>query len=245
MKGLLLMSFVEFLRSDVFEAYWITALIAYLLGSLNFAIIFSWLFERTDVRNYGSGNAGATNVLRSVGLVPGILTIIFDFAKGLSSMLLSQSILVAVCGDESPYTAEKSICFCVAGLFALIGHIFPVFFKFRGGKGMMTLAGIIIILSPLRFLMILTVFFIGFGLTRTVSIGSCACGVFYPAITLLELYFFRYRVDPVTYNREYLITQTVLALVFGITVLITHRQNIKRIINGTEPKTTIKKKTTA
>ena len=237
------MSMIEFFKSDVFDAYWITALVSYLLGSLSFAIIFSWLFERKDVRNYGSGNAGATNVLRSVGLIPGILTFIFDFAKGLSSMLLSQVILEAVCGTDQPYTAEKSIAFCIAGLFALLGHIFPIFFKFRGGKGIMTLAGIIIILSPLRFLMILAVFLIGFGLTKTVSIGSCACGIFYPIITFLELYFLRYRVDPVTYNKEYLIIQTVVAVIFGITVLITHRGNIKRILNGTEPKTTIKRKT--
>jgi len=232
---------INFFKSDAFDAYWITAIVSYLLGSLSFAVIFSWIFERKDVRNFGSGNAGATNVLRSIGLLPGICTFIFDFGKGLAAMLISQVILKAVCGAEQPFTAEKSICFCVAGLFALLGHIFPIFFGFRGGKGIMTLAGIIIILSPLRFALILTVFLIGFGLTKTVSIGSCACGIFYPVITFLELYFLRYRVDPVTYNKEYMLIQTIVAVVFGITVLITHRGNIKRILNGTEPKMTIKK----
>lgn len=238
------MNVFEFLRSGVFEAYWISAVVAYLLGSLSFAVIFSWLFEKTDVRNYGSGNAGATNVFRSVGFWPGLLTFVLDFAKGAAAMALSTVIFNITCGKEA-YVAERSICFCIAGLFALLGHLYPLYFGFRGGKGVMTMAGIMLILSPLRLLLTLSVFIIAFAFTRTVSIGSCACALAYPVITFFELFFRYHKQQPDVYDTKYLVTQTIMAVVFGAIILLKHRSNIKRIINGTEPKMVIKKNKTA
>ena len=235
------MNIIEFLKSSVFEAYWISALVAYLLGSLSFAVIFSWLFEKKDVRDFGSGNAGATNVFRSVGFWPGLLTFVLDFAKGAAAMALSTVIFNIACGKEA-YVAERSICFCVAGLFALLGHLYPVYFGFRGGKGVMTMAGIMLIISPIRLLCSVLVFAIGFGTTRIVSVGSCACGIAYPIITFLDLYFRFHKQQPEVYDAKYLITQTAMAVVFGGIILFKHKSNIKRILNGTEPKSTIKKK---
>lgn len=234
------MNIIEFFRSSVFEAYWYSALVAYLLGSLSFAVIFSWLFEKKDVRNFGSGNAGATNVFRSVGFWPGLLTFVLDFAKGAAAMALSTVIFDVVCGTEA-YVAERSICFCIAGLFALLGHLYPVYFGFRGGKGVMTMAGIMVILSPLRLLCTLAVFIIAFAFTRTVSIGSCACALAYPVITFLELFFRFHKQQPDVYDTKYLIVQTAMAVVFGAIILLKHGSNIKRILNGTEPKMTIRK----
>lgn len=234
------MNIIEFLKSNVFEAYWISALVAYMLGSLSFAVIFSWLFEKTDVRNYGSGNAGATNVFRSVGFWPGLLTFVLDFAKGAAAMALSTVIFNIACGKEA-FVAERSICFCIAGLFALLGHLYPVYFGFRGGKGVMTMAGIMLIISPLRLLCSVMVFVIAFGITRIVSVGSCACGIAYPILTFLELYFRYHKQQPDVYDTKYLITQTAMAVVFGGIILFKHKSNIKRILNGTEPKSTIKK----
>ena len=234
------MGLTDFLKSDIFEAYWITALVAYMLGSMSFAIIFSWVFEKKDVRDYGSGNAGATNVFRSVGIAPGVLTFIMDFVKGAAAMALSRVIFNVECGTGGELDADRSICFCIAGLFALLGHLYPVYFGFRGGKGVLTLGGIMLILSPVRFLIVLVIFIIMFASTQIVSLSSCVCAILYPVVTFIQLYFFYYRRSPEIYNGRFLLIQTLMAVVFGAIVLIKHHSNIKRIFNGTEQKLVIK-----
>ncbi len=239
------MGFTEFLKSDVFEAFWITALVAYMLGSLSFAIIFSWIFEKKDVRQYGSGNAGATNVFRSIGIMPGALTFVMDFAKGAAAMALSRVIFNVTCGDGAELDAERSIGFCIAGLFALLGHLFPMYFGFRGGKGVLTLGGIMLILSPVRFLIVLTIFIIMFASTQIVSLSSCVCALLYPIVTFAQLFFFYYRKNPEIYNGRFLLVQTLMAVLFGAIVLAKHYTNIQRIFAGTEKKLEIKRRRTA
>ncbi|MBQ4312816.1 MAG: glycerol-3-phosphate 1-O-acyltransferase PlsY [Clostridia bacterium] len=223
------------------KVYAIAALVAYMLGSISFAVIFSRLLAKRDVRQLGSGNAGATNVFRSIGIKAGIGTFVCDFAKGALAIVCSRAIFDAIMGADFPNAAgAKSIGMCIAGLFAVLGHIFPVYFNFKGGKGVLTLGGIIFILSPLRFACLIVIFAIVFYFTRTVSIGSCAVAIAYPIITLLTTWLIDYRSDPIQYSPTYVIIQTVVAVIFGAIVLITHRSNIKRILSGTEPKMVFK-----
>lgn len=150
----------------------LTALISYLLGSISFAVIVSRALAHKDVRDYGSGNAGLTNVVRNFGKLPGLLTLVGDFSKGVVAVMLGRVIFDRLAGLEPQYGA------CVAGLFVIIGHIFPVFFGFRGGKGVLTTAGIALVIDPRVFLIAVSIFIIVFLITRIVSILIDYRGVF-------------------------------------------------------------------
>lgn len=224
-------------------AFSVSAAVAYLLGSISFAIIFSKVFANDDVRNYGSGNAGTTNVFRSIGVVPGILTFFCDFGKGALAILFSEFILNAFgLSDGGENKAIICVAASIAGLFAVLGHLYPLYFNFRGGKGVMTLAGIIFMLSPLRFCVLFGIFLIVFALTRTVSIGSLLASGLYPVATFIECYYLQYKINPELYTSTYVITQTLVAVMFAIMVFIKHKSNIKRIFEGTEQKLVFKRK---
>ncbi|MBE6764784.1 MAG: glycerol-3-phosphate 1-O-acyltransferase PlsY [Ruminococcaceae bacterium] len=231
---------------DVLRVYGLTAIVGYLLGSISFAIIFTWFFTKNDVRTSGSGNAGATNVFRTAGAIPGTLTFVLDMAKGAVAVILGRLIFekFGAPGINDPVAASQ-IGACVAGLFAVLGHLFPVFFGFRGGKGVLTLAGIIFMIDPLplpvRFLALLIVFAISAVITKTVSISSMAAAAAYPIVTFIRVITLHCQ-QPQVYSNTYWIIETIVAVIFGATVFITHRENIKRIIAGTEPKFSIKKK---
>ncbi|MBE6754539.1 MAG: glycerol-3-phosphate 1-O-acyltransferase PlsY [Ruminococcaceae bacterium] len=234
------------LSSGLIAAYALSALVAYLLGSISFAIIYSWIFAKTDVRKLGSGNAGATNVFRSVGVWAGILTFVCDMGKGVLALVCSDAIIgTLVYGGATDSTATKSVGYCIAGLFAVLGHLYPVYFGFRGGKGVLTIAGIILMMSPIRFVFVFLVFATVFALTRTVSKGSCACALAYPIITFLYCWFGEHMVDAGRWPTAYVWMQTGLAVVLASLLLIKHRSNIVRILNGTEPKLVIKRSTKA
>lgn len=230
----------------VIPVYMLIALIAYLLGSISFAVIYSKALAGRDVRDYGSGNAGATNVFRAAGVLPGILTFVCDLGKGALAILCSRSVYqlgVAEKGlPDSP--AAVSIGMCVAGIFAVLGHLYPLYFDFRGGKGVLTIGGIILMLSPIRFLCVLGVFLLVFALTQTVSKGSCACGAAYPIVTFLHCWFFEHTKSPDIYPTSYVVIQTAMAVVLAAILLIKHKENIKRMIAGTEPKMVFKTKKT-
>lgn len=218
----------------------LSAVVAYLLGSISFAVIFSRLFAHDDVRQHGSGNAGTTNVLRSVGVVPGILTFFCDFAKGALAVLGSR-LLLRLAG--APETALPLFCIVgsVAGMFAIIGHLFPVFFGFKGGKGVMTLAGVVFMLSPLRFLVLFGIFLVIFAITRTVSIGSMIGAALYPVVTYIQCGVIERANNPALYTEGYVAVQVIAAVLFAGMVIFQHRSNIKRLLEGTEPKLVIKR----
>ena len=222
-------------------AYLLTAVAAYLLGSISFAVIFTKLFIGRDIRDFGSGNAGATNVFRSVGIRAGICTFVCDFSKGAAAILLGRLIFKAFAPAGLANDAEMSqLGACIAGLFALLGHIYPVFFGFRGGKGILTAGGIIFVISWQTLLMLLLIFAVIFLLTRIVSVGSIAVAVAYPILT--TIYNIRnYSADPLNSSRYGVIMQIAVSVIMAAIVIYMHRSNIRRLMNGTESKMVFKR----
>ena len=145
----------------------ISAAIAYLLGSISFAIPVTKLFTGKDIREMGSGNAGFTNVLRCVSIPAAVITFIGDFAKGICAVFIGEMVFNLMCGGVPDIENVAKVGAGVAGLFALLGHLFPLYFKFKGGKGVLISAGIICTLDPLCFLSLVVIFLIALAITKT------------------------------------------------------------------------------
>ena len=204
----------------------ITAIIAYLIGSINFSVILSKKMAGFDVREKGSGNAGTTNMLRSVGKKAAVLTLICDILKGVIA------ILVAIFIGWAFKVENQSLLVQIAGIAVVIGHTFPIFFGFKGGKGVATSLGILIMSNWQIGLICLVFGVLLIALTRMVSVGSCAAAVLFPVLTLFitEHYI-------VSQGSGYLIYSIILAVI----VLFNHRSNIKRIMTGKENRISFKK----
>ena len=212
----------------------ISAVIAYLLGSISFAIPVTHLFTGKDIRTMGSKNAGFTNVLRCVSVPAAVITFIGDFAKGICSVIIGEMVFKLMCGGVPDIDNVAMVGAGVAGLFALLGHLFPLYFGFKGGKGVLISAGIICALDWRCFLPLVVIFLIALAITKTVSKCSLTVAVAYPIITLLISVF-------VDHSTAWL-PMTLIAVCFAVVVIYMHRSNIKRILNGTEPKTIVRKK---
>ena len=203
--------------------YIVMLLIAYVIGSINFSVIFSKKFAGFDVREKGSGNAGSTNMLRSVGKGAAALTLICDILKGVVA------ISIAIILGNMFKDTNKELLVQIAGIAVVIGHTFPIFFGFKGGKGVATSLGILLMsnwqigLICLGFALILMI------LTRMVSLGSCAAAVLFPVLTL----FINDNYTVLTEGKNGT-TYFIYSLILAIIVLFNHRSNIKRILNGTE-----------
>lgn len=198
-------------------------ILAYLIGSINFAVIFSKAFMKKDVREVGSGNAGATNVLRSAGVLPGILTFFCDALKGFVATFVGKTIFESVMTQNPDEWGIIGAYIC--GLACMIGHVLPIFFKFKGGKGVATSVGIFAICSPVAIALGLAVFAIITIATRYVSLASVTATV----VVVVSSMIFRVSDAPI-------LPQLVLCVIMGIIVIFKHRENIKRLINGTESK---------
>lgn len=193
---------------------WISLFIGYILGSVPSAVWLGQTFHHTDVREYGSKNAGATNTFRVLGWKTGIIVLLLDMLKGYGAVLICERIF---------HLPPQNTILVLTGAAAVIGHIFPLFAEFRGGKGIATLAGIGVALFPLSFLIILGVFLLVFLSTRYVSLGSITGAVSLPFVS----YFIEQNQNP------QIITFTII---IAIIVPLTHRKNISRLKNGTEKK---------
>ena len=204
----------------------IMAIIAYLIGSINFSVIFSKKFAGFDVREKGSGNAGSTNMLRSVGKGAAALTLLCDVLKGVVA------ILIAIGIGNLVQSADKGLLVQIAGITVVIGHTFPIFFGFKGGKGVATSLGILLMTNWQIGLICLVFALVLMALTQMVSLGSCAAAVLFPVLTLFikDHYI-------VAEEGSYFIYSVILAVI----VLYNHRSNIKRMLNGTENKLSFKK----
>lgn len=195
----------------------LAAIVAYLLGSISSAVIVSRVYAHDDVRKYGSKNAGMTNVLRTYGKLPALFTFLGDFVKGILAVLAGRLIfsLLGVTDFDAGY---------LAGFFALLGHLYPIYFGFKGGKGVLTSLGIILVVNPLVLLILLIIFLPVLFITRIVSLVSVTGAVLYPFVTLIVDLCLR---KPVLFD-------FLFAVLFSLIVIWRHRGNIQRLLNGTE-----------
>ena len=205
-------------------AYILMAIIAYAIGSINFSVIFSRKFAGFDVREKGSGNAGSTNMLRSVGKKAAIITLICDILKGIVA------IGIALIIGKMVADVQASLLVQIAGIAVVIGHTLPIFFEFRGGKGVATSLGVLLMTNWQIGLICLVFALVLMALTRVVSMGSIAAAILYPVLTL-------FITSHYIVEGNYFIYSVILAII----VAFNHRANIKRILNGTENKLSFKK----
>lgn len=219
--------------------------IAYLLGSLNPAIIITKLKTGQDIRTLGSGNAGFTNVLRSVGKGPAIAVIICDYIKGILAVLIGWWIFsqLTVTNDVAPLEYMIYGRY-LAGLCVIIGHSFPLFHGFKGGKGVVTANALMLVVDWRVFLMIIASFLIIALITKIISLGSTACAALYPVYTLLVTYFMDYipRLGtPDELRFRFVLISTGCAFAVGALIIFMHRENLKRLFNGEEKRIKAKK----
>ncbi|MBQ2388105.1 MAG: glycerol-3-phosphate 1-O-acyltransferase PlsY [Clostridia bacterium] len=215
---------------------WIIMLIialvsSYLIGSINFALIVSKIFVKKDVRKMGSGNAGMTNVIRTVGIVPGIITFVGDFGKGLAAPLIAKFLLFPYIAENAPdfianfLTPEYGVYFC--GFLCIIGHAYPIFFGFRGGKGVSTSIAVLFCINWIVAAFVLTTFLVLFLITKIISIGSVLGAVEFPIFNFL-----------INYNKGLdtieLVYIVVLSVLIASLVFLKHKDNIIRLNKGEE-----------
>jgi len=192
---------------------------SYLIGSIPFSIIISHLFRKIDIREYGSKNPGATNVFRVVGLVAGSIVLILDIAKGffavyfLTRLLGVESLMAPIYGQ------------LLAGVAVISGHVFSIFTKFKGGKGIAVGAGVFLALIPLELMLGVAVFAIILATTKYVSLASLSASTFICLSLMVEKYLLKQNLPLIL-----ILTCFILTLL----VFYTHRGNIERLLNGTE-----------
>ncbi len=203
-------------------------LCAYLIGSLNFAVIISRLKYGQDIRNFGSGNGGSTNMLRTYGRKMGALTLLCDMLKAAVACTVGCLLLGLTVGGY------------LAAFFCMLGHMFPVYYKFKGGKGVAVAAASMLMLNPAVFAIILVCFLVIVGGTKYVSLGSVMCALLYPV--------FLKSMNDVLFPYLYALGVTkigpdvLFAVLIAVFVVFMHRENIKRLIAGTESKVSLCKK---
>ncbi len=223
----------------------LTAVIAYLLGSLSFAVIITRVNNKGDIRNMGSGNAGFTNVLRSVGVVPAVLTFAFDFLKGVIAVLIGWWIFSTIdAGSTATIFEYTKYGRYIAGLFAIVGHMFPIYFNFKGGKGVVTLAALMAVVDWRVLLMGLATFLIIFVITRIISLSSIIATSMLTVYTFIVTFFFDYLPNLGTPNEvrvRYIVISTLCIAVIGLLVVVKHKENIVRLMHGEEKKLKVKK----
>lgn len=192
---------------------------AYLVGSINFSILLSKIISGKDIRESGSGNAGATNMLRTYGKKMGIITLLLDLLKGILVVSICRLINIA---EEWTY---------IAGVVVALGHNFPIFFGFKGGKGVATSLGVAFVLDWRIGILIAIIGVGAIALTRYVSLGSMLGGAVFIVAQLAKM----------IYMGDFNIIKMVCSVILGGLLIYRHRANITRLINGTENKLGAKK----
>lgn len=194
----------------------IFGIVAYLIGSIPTAVCIGKSIYGTDVREHGSKNAGATNTFRVLGKKAGIVVLLIDVLKGVLAVVLPLFFLTSI-------QDHNTLVQLFTGVLVILGHIFPLFAQFRGGKGVATSLGIILGIYPFAALISFSIFLMVFLSSRYVSLGAIIASFFFPIIVILIL-----KSDSIYLN--------TFSIALATTVIITHRKNIKRLINGTENK---------
>ena len=203
----------------LFAGYLACAVVAYLLGSVNTAVVVSRLVYKKDVRTLGSGNAGMTNMFRVFGRKAGVLTLIGDSLKALLSVLIAALIVGRIYGGPA-----------VAGFFCVTGHVFPLYYGFRGGKGVLVSAITILFIDPVVFLVVMGIFALMFFATHYVSLASITAAALYPLVS-----------SAYSAANKWIVN-VVFSLGLAIFVIVMHKDNIRRLMDGTETKTYLGKK---
>ena len=207
--------------------YIIVAILAYAIGSINFSVLISRKMAGFDVREKGSGNAGTTNVLRSVGVKAAIITLVCDILKGIVAVLMAFLI------GKMTQTADRALLIQLAGILVIVGHTFPIFFEFKGGKGIASALGVLLITNWKIGLICLVFALVLIIITRMVSVGSISSAILFPVLTLFM-------------GESFIVAQGafkyfIYSILLAVFVIFNHRENIKRIMNGTENKISFKK----
>lgn len=201
--------------------YIIVSVLAYFIGSISFSVIFSRKFAGFDVREKGSKNAGSTNVLRTAGTKLAVITLLCDILKGVVA------IVVAIIASKIWKDVDVTLLKYLAGFFAILGHTFPIFFEFRGGKGVATALGVLITLNWKIGLICLIFAIIIIAFTKMVSVGSILAAILYPILTI--------------FMTDFNLSSVLISIIIALLVIFNHRENLKRIKNGTENKISFKK----
>ena len=196
----------------------LTLLLSYLVGSIATAVWVGKIFHGVDVREHGSGNAGATNVIRLLGWKTGVPVLLIDVLKGWVAAMLP--VFFNLAGDGTALLTNFQI---LAGLAAILGHIFPVFAGFRGGKGVATIFGVLMAIHPLLTLSCLGVFLVVLLISGYVSLSSMSAGVAFP------IFLFLFFDTPSLFFK-------VFSIIVAIALIFTHRKNISRLLKGEESK---------
>ncbi len=201
-------------------AFILSGVAGYLVGSVSFGIIISKVLFRDDVRQHGSGGAGMTNMMRTHGKLPGILTLVGDMGKGYLAVWCGRWLFMLLCPGMPTYWGAY-----IAGIAALIGHAFPLFFHFKGGKGVATGGGVFLACSPVVAGSLILLLVIIVLITRYMSLASIIVFTLYPVCTL---------VFSLLVTHENPLYTTVCSAIIGVIVIWMHRENIKRLKTGTE-----------
>lgn len=224
----------------------LAAVIGYLLGSISFSIIITRFFERkADIRTMGSGNAGFTNVLRSVGKLPAILTFVGDFGKGVLAVALGRSMFQWFSQAGAASYMELQYGAYLAGVACLIGHLFPCYFGFKGGKGVLTTAAMMLLIDWRVFLIECFIFLLIFLFSKIISLSSIVAALLYPITTFCVVFFLDFLPNQnvqALVNLSYVIITTVITTCVAAVVIAKHHSNISRILSGEEKKITSKKR---
>jgi len=210
------------------------AIIGYLIGSVNFSVLISKLKYHDDVREHGSHNAGATNMLRSYSVKDGVVVMLLDMLKAVFTVMLTQA-----------FIGERAAC--VAGLFCIVGHCWPVYYKFKGGKGVASALGMVLAIEPFTALVCMLVFVIIVVGTKYISLGSISAAMFVP-IFVDSLYPYTHMIQTEIEGKmgvagirpDAFIIIPMVTMTFII--VFKHRANIQRLIKGEENKFSLKKK---
>ena len=209
----------------------VIAMVGYLIGSVNLSIILSHLMGKGDIRNYGSGNAGTTNTLRTLGKLPALAVLIFDIFKGAIAIIIGVWLMGLGTLNREPEYMQLAIEYAelIAGFFAIFGHNFPIYYGFKGGKGIATSLGVIITIEPIIGATCALFGVVLILASRMVSLGSIFAAFLYPVLvfTLGEAY---------PAELVYRIPYCIFALVLGSLAIYRHRANIDRLLKGTENK---------
>lgn len=222
-----------------FILIFIISAISYAIGCINTSLAITKILKiGNDIRSVGSGNAGFTNVLRTMGKKMAIFTFLGDFLKGILAVWITSMIVMssqAFQNNENLILSAKYI----SGMMCVIGHIYPCFFKFKGGKGVLTTWATMFLIDWRVAIVLITVFLITLLISKIVSLASIMAAISYPVSTFIICFFGDYLVTKNLYD---MLFPTIASLIVGALVIYKHKSNIARLLNGEEKKVSVHKK---